>query len=253
MFAHYSAGGGWGLLGQQDLVQAMLWLSPQLSSGMAARIDVFGCYCLEDLPGRGVRNKRIGNAALWALSEMRDGAGVAFLEKIIASSPFLSVQAMARAYLNKSAIKGGIDLVRAGEMAFPDCGLANGPARMPLKGGTALFTFVAPDRIDLKWQRDDGSIGVNAAGLQISDPEGVKAAKKRAVTLQADMASAARWLPVHYRSQTRMAFDEWTQRYLDHGTLGPIARNLVWCADDGDTVSSFVCKGDALSARTDPR
>src|SRR6185436_1994405 len=176
MFANYPAGGGWGVLGQQDLVQAMLWLSPQLSSGIAARIDVFGCYCLEDLPGRGVRNKRLGNAALWALSEMRDGAGVVFLETIIASSPFPSVQAMARAYLNKSAIKGGIDLVRAGEMAFPDCGLANGPARMQLKGGTALFTFVVPDRIGMKWQREDGSIGVNAASLQVSDPEGVKAA-----------------------------------------------------------------------------
>ena len=200
------------------------------------------------LPGRpsghGARNKQLGNAALWALSEMRDGAGVAFLEKIIASSPFLSVQSMARAYLNKSAVKGGIDPLRAGRMAFPDCGLASGPARMPLKGGAALFGFAAPDRIDLKWQRDDGSIGVNAASLQISDPEGVKAAKKRAVTLQADMSGAARWLPVHYRSQTSMAFDEWTQRYLNHGTLGPLARNLVWCADAGDTVSSFICKGD---------
>ena len=204
----------------------------------AATANVLGQIAglaLGPVEGR-ITTEVMGNAALWALAELPDLAGLPALARIAVRTRYPKVRKRIEAMIEDAARKSGRTRAELEEDIAPGHAFdAAGVARFALSGATGAFEI----RLDARGKA--GIVWRNAAGNESKTPQqmpkplaaaAVKAARETAREIEQDYGVQARRIEKLYRSTRKVDFARWRAAYAEHPFVGPIARRLIWRAGD---------------------
>ncbi|WP_428523569.1 DUF4132 domain-containing protein [Roseibium sp.] len=187
--------------------------------------------CFVTLPGVGIKAEKLGNAALWALQNMPDGKGVPYLAHILARNKYPKVRKKINAVLDAAAAEAGMSRAELNELTAPDHRMPDGLKRIAFSEGAAVLTCEG-SKIQLSWE-DNKGVGRKAPpkAIKDADPEGIRAAKALAKEVEQDLSTQALRLDGLYLKKLSWSFEDWRERYANHGTVAMLARRLIWKAD----------------------
>jgi hypothetical protein len=197
--------------------------------------------CYVTRKGTRIASEKLGNACVWSLAELPDGAGVPYLARVLARVKYPKIKAKIDAALNEAAQTAGIGRAELDEISVPTHGLdRDGSRRVAFAQGAAVFR-VAGSGATLDW--------FNEAGKQLKSPskamkdqkELFKEIQSDLKELNADLGVQPQRLQQLYLQSRSWPADIWRARYLDHPLMRGLARKLIWWIDgpDGKSVAAL--------------
>jgi hypothetical protein len=192
--------------------------------------------CYRKVPGVGPRAGKVGNAGVYALSQINDPRAVGQLAILKAKVKFGSAQKEIEKAFNAAAERSGLPREELEEMSVPTYGLTKvGACEEPMGDVTARLTVTGTTTTELIWEKPGGK-------LQRAVPASVKESHKEDLKeLQAAAKDIQKMLPVQreridslFLQQKTWAFPVWKERYLEHSLVGTLARRILWEFKTGD-------------------
>ncbi|MBB4372474.1 hypothetical protein GGD63_005282 [Bradyrhizobium sp. cir1] len=238
--------GHFGVTGEAYL-RTMIYASASLPAAdvgpMLTDFALKQCYVTRE--GIGMRSEKLGNACLWVLAELPDGAGVPYLARILARVKYPKVKSKIDTKLNEAAHKAGIGRAELDEISVPTHGLGrDGTRHVAFEQGKAVFR-VARNSAKLEWF-DDAGKQLKSPSKAMKDEKGLfKEVQADLKELNADLAIQPQRLQHFYLQPRAWPADIWRSRYLDHPLMRGFARKLVWWIDGPDGQSAAALPDDA--------
>ena len=198
--------------------------------------------CFQTIPGIGIRNERHGNACLWALIHMPDGAGVAYLARLLNRIKYPSVKKKINAALNEAASAAGLSRGALDELSVPSHDLVGGTAEIAIgeAGGAALLTIAGTASVDIRWRGAEGKVTASIPASLKADAAGIKAARETAKEIEADLSAQVARLQRIFLEDRSWTYAEWRERYADHPLMQALVKRLIWNVRHGDVRRSAV-------------
>jgi hypothetical protein len=237
------------------VLRGLLWLCPKSADGQLVRaIGKAAMSFYRKIRGLGPRAVKVGNAAVYALSEFGTKEAVGQLSMLKARVKFgTALKEINKASASASA-RLGLPVEEIEEMAVPAYGLTDvGLCEEPMGDFTARLT-VSTAGAELAWMKADGK-------LQKGVPTAVKQQfADELKELKADAKDIERMLPAQkeridnlFLQQKSWPFAVWRERYLDHPLVGVIARRLLWVfTTDGQPVTGIWFEGRLVDVDLQP-
>ncbi len=214
-------------------LRGLLWMAPLLSDGahLLRIVSAVAISAYKKVPGVGPRAVKVGNAAVYALSEIITPDSVGFLAMLKVRVRFGTAQKEIEKAFDAAAAALGLPRDQIEELGAPACGLETVGQREEVLGECRVELVVNGSEAELRWY--------DARGKRVrSVPAQVK--REHAETckeLQQDLKDVAAMLPAQrdrvdslFLSRKSWTAAAWRERYLDHPLVGTIARRLIWCA-----------------------
>ena len=238
--------GHFGVTGEAYL-RTMIYLSAMLRAEdvgpMLTDYALKQCYVTRR--GVGIRSEKLGNACVWSLAELPDGAGVPYLARILARVKYPKIKAKIDAKLNEAAQKAGIGRAELDEISVPTHGLdRDGTRRVAFAEGEAAFR-VTRNGATLDWFNDVGKTMKSPTKAMKDDKELLKEVHADLKELNADLAIQPQRLQQFYLQSRSWPADVWRTRYLDHPLMRGFALKLVWWIDRPDGTSVAILPDEA--------
>ncbi|HEX8625444.1 MAG TPA: DUF4132 domain-containing protein [Allosphingosinicella sp.] len=239
---------GWiGQSGGEHNVRALLYLSADLDPAtlgpLLAEYALKKCYVT--VPGQGIRAEKIGNACLWVMAAMRDGAGVPYLARILARTRYPKIRARIDEKLNQAAAAAGLSRSALDELTVPGHDLdRNGELHLPLGGGEAVIRVDGARDVSVSWLSEAGKPLKSPSAAMKAEKDALKAVRESAKEIEADLGTLLVRLQRLYLEDRRWPAAEWRERYLDNPLVRTLARRLIWWIERED--------GSAVAALPDP-
>jgi Domain of unknown function (DUF4132) len=215
------------------LLRGLIYLSSAWAPAVVGPMltDLALRYCYQTAPNGGIRDEKLGNACVWALSHMPSGAGVPWLARVLARVKYPKFRARIDDALNEAAAACGMSRGELDELCVPGHGLdAAGKVTLEAGGGT-VDLVVAGRKVSVEWRSEAGKPVKAPTTAMKADKAGLQAVKTLAKEVEADLATQTLRLQRLYLEDRRWPSDVWRQRYLDHPLLGTLARFLIWRVD----------------------
>lgn len=214
-------------------------LDPQRLGPKLANYALKQCYVT--LPGVGIRSEKLGNACLWALAAMPEGAGVPYLARILARTKYPKIKAKIDAALNEAATAAGIARGELDEITVPTHELdRDGLRRVPFAEGEAVLRVDGND-VEIDWFNEQGKPLKAPSTAMKADKALLNQVRADAKELAADLSIQPQRLQRLYLEARDWPAEAWRSRYLDHPLLRGMVRRLVWWVEgaDGARVSAL--------------
>jgi Domain of unknown function (DUF4132) len=197
--------------------------------------------CYVTRKGSGIRSEKLGNACVWSLAELPDGAGIPYLARILARVKYPKIKARIDGKLNEAAQRAGIGRAELDEISVPTHGLdRDGIRRVAFEQGEAVFR-VARKGATLDWFNESGKQLKSPSKAIKDEKELFKQVQSDLKEINADLAIQPQRLQQFYLQSRSWPADIWRTRYLDHPLMRGIALKLVWWIDgtDGRSVAAL--------------
>ena len=191
----------------------------------------------KDPESGGILNEKLGNACVWVLENMADGAGAPALARLLSAVRYPKVKARINKALDNAAAARGISRDELDDLAAPDHGMSSGERRIPIGPGAAIIRMKGAKPV-LSWENGKGRETKAPPGvLRENHAEEVKAARALVKEISKDLATHRQRLEGFYLKDRILPFERWRACYADHGTMALLARRLLWSAvwPDGRT------------------
>lgn len=230
---------------EQQMQRASVWaarLCPAEEIGPV--LSDFALRCYVTVSGIGIKAEKLGNAALSSLEALPEGAGTPYLARVLSRVRYPKIRKRIDASLNAAAKAAGITRGELDETSVPDHGLLDGPLQVPLAEGAAL---IALDRgkATLSWKDAEGKVRKSPPkSLKEADPEGIKNAKALAKEVEKDFATQVHRLERLFLQNRCWDAETWDEHYASHGTVGLLARKLLWMLERPDGSKTVVLPAD---------
>lgn len=223
-----------------EILKGLCWIAAELDGdGLANAVGRAALACFKKIPGEGMRQQKVGNAAVHALGRIPGRAALGQLAMLRIKVKYGQAQTQIAKALDEAAKREGLPRDEIEEIAVPSYGLdAVGLAR------ESMGEFTAEVRIG------DSARGVThaeivfltAAGKQLkSVPAAVKRDHAEELKeLKTSLKDIQKMLPAQrdrldalFVANRTWSLDAWRERYLDHPLVGVLARRMIWVFDDG--------------------
>lgn len=215
---------------------AMLWAAHLAGPAAATVLYDFALKAYAKIPGVGVTNEKLGNAATVSLALLPDGTGAASLMLLERKTQYSHLKKRLVKLLDEVAEKSGLARIKLEERSVSDHGFANCSRRIALMSGAAVLS-VGRLKVGLSWEDEKGVARKSLPKVtRQADSDGVKAARKLAKDIEADLVTWKDRIEKTYLEEVSWAYDDWRKQYAEHGTLAALARGLVWTAKKGDDI-----------------
>jgi hypothetical protein len=213
-------------------LRGLLWLVQTLPrhGELARLITSVALSAYKKVPGVGPRAVKVGNAAVYALSEMASIDAVGQLAMLNVRVRFGTAQKEIEKAFTAAAEALGLPRDQIEEMGVPSYGLEEVGLRRHAFDGYRAELVVTGSDAELKW--------LDAKGKPLKAvPANVKSSHKDEWSeLQQSMKDIQAMLPAQrdrvdsmFLLQKSWPIKEWRERYLDHPLVGTISRRLIWC------------------------
>lgn len=219
-----------------DLLRGLVWCGglledDALPSALGAAADA----CFKKLPGIGPRAPKIGNACLWALSQVSSEAAIAQLSRLKTRARHASIKAQVAKAFGAAAEQTGLSVADLEEVAVPTCGLTGvGELRRQIGDFTAHLRATNQLSTETVWIRPDGATQAEipaSVKAQFGDElRSLKQAEKEIRQLLPPQRDRLEQLLLQHKS---WSMAEFRSRFLDHHLVGAVARRLIWRFTDG--------------------
>jgi len=232
-----------------DVLKGMIWLLPGVADdGTPGAIGRFAETCFRKVRGIGARSVKLGNACLYALSEMSEHpqAG-AELFRLREAVKYPSARAMLDKRITELADKSGTGIAALEDAALPDYGLgSDGVLRRAFGDCEAVLSLTA-NETDLAWTGNGGKpVKTVPAAVKRDHKEALDAFKLLAKDIEKARAAQARRLEDGWLERRDWALGDWCRHYLAHPLRRPLVEALIWQATDGGGTTAFLPADGAL-------
>jgi hypothetical protein len=232
------------------VLRGLLWLIPTLPQKhqLARHVALVANSAYRKVPGVGPRAVKVGNAAVYALSEIGSPEAVGQLAMLKVRVKFGTAQKEIEKAFTAAAQRLGMSREDIEELGVPTYGLEEVGVRRETFGGE----FVAELRVDGRevsttWERSDGkALKSVPAAVKQQFKEDLKELQGAAKDIAAMLPAQCERLDSMFLLQKRWPVAAWRERYLNHPLVGTIARRLIWNFTSGDKSKSGIWHGGRL-------
>ena len=192
--------------------------------------------CFQTEVGFGIRDKRMGNACLWTLINLPDGAGIPYLARLLNRIKYPSIKKIINTALNEAAAQAGVTRGTLDELSIPTHDLADGRVEIAIgpDGGAALLKLAATTKIAITFRKPDGMESASVPSALKSFKEEIRAAREAVKEIEADLAAQVARLQRLWLEKRDWSVADWEARYARHPLMADMSRRLIWTVSDGD-------------------
>lgn len=225
----------------RTLVLLASGLDPALFGPRLVTFATKHCYTRERRQegGVGIKDERMGNACIIALSEMPGGAGIPYMARVQNRVNYPKIKAFIDKRFEAAAKAAGITRGELDELIVPIHGLdREGQLTQPIGDGQGIVRLDG-GKVEVTWIAASGdAVKSPSAGMK-ADAAGLKAFRARVSEIRADIAVQIARMQRLYLDNRDWPLDQWRRRYAEHPVLGALAQRLVWWvgAAGGDAVA----------------
>lgn len=215
----------------QDLLRGLAWCCAQRKDPkLALALGNAAESCFKKVPNFGPRSKVVGNACLYALSEMNTKEAISQLSRVQTRAKHASSQQQIEKALHRAANHAGMTVEDLQDVGVPDFGLSQDHVRIEQFGDYRAELRVSDDgEVDLNWFNSAGKGQKSApAAVKKDYAAQFKALKKVKDDLEKILSTTIHRVEHSLVNQRHWAFSAWKERYLDHPVCSIIARRLLW-------------------------
>ncbi|MFN7922559.1 MAG: DUF4132 domain-containing protein [Bryobacteraceae bacterium] len=215
-------------------LRGMLWTLPLLSdsAGFLRLISTVAVSTYKKVPGVGPRAVKVGNAAVYALSEIITPESVGFLAMLKVRVRFGTAQKEIEKAFDVAAAALELPRDQIEELGVPACGLETVGRREEILGGCRAELVVDGSEAALRWFDPRGkSIKAVPARVKREHTEAYKDLQQDLKDVAAMLSAQRERVDSLFLSRKCWSAVGWRERYLDHPLVGTIARRLIWCID----------------------
>jgi hypothetical protein len=217
--------------GGEDILRGFVWSTTLLDhAAVAGELGRFGEWSFTKHTFYGTRSYRLGNAVVWALSQLTDAPQAATeLIRLREKSRQPAAQRVIKAALVELARKRGTTIEDMEDVTLPTFGLNAESCLISSFGEARAELTVDALGVRQRW--------INAAGKSVkSPPAGVREghdADLAAYQRKAKDIATARQMQVLRLEQSWVeerswTYSDWNANHLQHPLRAPVARALVW-------------------------
>lgn len=217
-----------------NCLRGLLWsvplLPPDDELGRAVTSVAIGSY--KKVPGIGPRAVKVGNAAVYALSQLASKEAVGQLAMLKVRVRFGTAQKEIEKAFDAAAAALDLPRDQIEELGIPSYGLEEvGRLREELGSHRAELVVTGSD-VALKWFDDRNKpLKSVPSKVKTNHKEELKELQQSLKDIQAMLPAQRDRIDGLFLMQKSWPISEWRERYLDHPLVGTIARRLIWCVD----------------------
>jgi hypothetical protein len=217
-------------------LRGMLWLAPTLGSGgdWARVLSGVALSAYRKVPGIGPRAVKVGNAAVYALSELKTADAVGQLAVLKVKVKFGTAQKEIEKAFDAAATALGLPRDQIEELGVPTCGMEEVGVRRESLGEVTAELRVVADGVETVWLGADGKPRkAPPAKVKADFKEELAELKTAAKDLATLLPAQSARLDSMFLSEKRWPVQVWREQYLDHPLVGTLARRLIWSVGTG--------------------
>ncbi|MBL8293688.1 MAG: DUF4132 domain-containing protein [Bryobacterales bacterium] len=240
------------------VLRGMLWMIPLLSNStsMLRMVATIAVSAYKKVPGVGPRAVKVGNAAVYVLSEIITPESVGFLAMLKVRVRFGTAQKEIEKAFDAAAAALDLPRDQVEELGAPACGLETVGRREEILGDCRAELVVNGSDAELRWFDARGkSVKSVPAHAKREHAETCKELRQNLNDVAAMLSAQRDRVDSLFLSRKPWTAAAWHERYLDHPLVGTIARRLIWCvggipvlAIDGRTAD---IEGNSLQVEDD--
>jgi len=218
-------------------LRGLLWIAPEVASPeMVRAIGAVTVSCYRKIPGVGPRAVKVGNAGVYALSQINDPLALGQLALLKVKVKFGSAQKEIEKAFNAAAELSGLPREELEEISVPTYGLSDvGICEEPMGDSTARLTVTGTTATELVWVKADGKTQRNVpATVKESFKEDLKELQAAAKDIQKMLPAQRERIDGLFLQQKTWPLQIWMERYLNHPLIGTLARRILWEFKNGD-------------------
>jgi hypothetical protein len=216
-------------------LRGLLWLVQTLPRPheLAREVAAAALSAYKKVPGVGPRAVKVGNAAVYALSELKSAEAVGQLAMLKVRIKFGTAQKEIEKAFTTAAGALGLPRDQIEEMGVPSYGMEEVGTRSESLGDYRADLIVTGSDAQIRWSDSKGKTLKSVPAKVKSDhKDELKELQQALKDIQSMLPAQRDRLDSMFLLQKRWRFDEWRERYLDHPLVGTIARRLIWRMDE---------------------
>ncbi|MGI9204968.1 MAG: DUF4132 domain-containing protein [Woeseiaceae bacterium] len=226
------------------LVKGVVWASAAVDNAeLVNEIHSLGEYSFRKIRGYGAASSRVGNAVIFTLSALPGVEAISKLTALREKVKYQQAQTLIEKALARAAEERGLSVDTLEELAVPDHELGeDGSLSVPIDEYSARATLGLGGKMSVTWLRPDGKSQKTAPkSLRDNHADAIAAfrreVKQVSITWRGQCARVERLMLY----PNTWPFEEWCERYRDHGLMRHMTCRLVWefCAGASTTLAMW--------------
>jgi hypothetical protein len=215
-----------------NALRGFLWLLPLLKrrdgdTRLAAGVAL---SAYRKVPGVGPRAVKVGNAAVYALSEMVGPEAMGQLAMLKVRVRFGTAQKEVEKAFDTAARELQLPREEIEELSVPDCGLQGVGLREEVFGDYRVRVEIKGSDVEMGWLDGKGKpLKSIPAAIKKEHAQDWKDLQGDIKDLQAMVSAQKERIDGLFLEQKTWTAGVWRERYIDHLVVGTIARRLIWC------------------------
>ena len=236
-----------------DLLRGLVWCTGLVPEEiLIAAVGNAAEKCFQKLRGIGPRSQKIGNACVFALSQMNALAAVAQLSRLKIKIKQASSRKQIDKALNAAAERIGVTLSDLEELAVPTFGMQQvGVIEQTLGDFTARLIVSNARKPEITWLKPDGKSQKSVPkAVKEEHAESLRLFKQQGKDIEKMLPAQRDRIEQLFLARRTWTLGDFRKRYLDHPIIGTLARRLIWkFYDDTSRANALLHNGKLLGAR----
>jgi hypothetical protein len=215
-------------------LKGILWCVPLLSgSEMLSRcVTEVAISAYKKVPGVGPRAPKVGNAGVYALSELGTTDAVGQLAKLKVRIKSISAQKEIEKAFNKAAEALNLPREEIEEMGVPSYGLEDvGCLSQEFGDYRAELTVTGLDAALTWFDGKNKALKSVPAKAKAEFGDDLKELNQTLKDVKSMLPAQRDRIDSMFLLQKSWPLEKWRERYLEHPLVGTIASRLIWCVD----------------------
>ncbi|HTL29617.1 MAG TPA: DUF4132 domain-containing protein [Tepidisphaeraceae bacterium] len=217
------------------VLRGMLWLLPRLPKPqeLIGLIGAVAMTAYKKVPGVGPRAVKVGNGAIYALSEIPVPEAVGQLAMLKVRVKFGTAQKEIEKAFNAAAEALKLPRDQIEEMGVPAYGLEEVGRHVEAFGDYRAELLVSGGDAELKWFDAASGKQLKSVPAKVKKEHGddYKDLQQSLKDIQAMLPAQRDRIDSMFLLQKSWPISLWRERYHDHPLIGTIARRLIWNVD----------------------
>jgi hypothetical protein len=216
------------------VLKGFLWLVPVTPQPgeLVRALTAVALSAYRKAPGVGPRAVKVGNAAVYALSEMGSTDAVGQLAVLKARVKFGTAQKEIEKAFTTAAEALKLPRDQVEEMGVPSYGMNEVGLYRESLGDYHSEVIVSGSNAELRWFDSQGKALKSVPAKVKSDhKDDLKELQQSLKDIQSMLPAQRDRIDSLFLLQKTWPLDEWRERYLNHPLVGTIARRLIWRVD----------------------
>jgi hypothetical protein len=235
-----------------DILKGLMWSCYGMDDVRLTRaLGDAAVACYKKVVWHGPMNKKVGNAAVVALSSMPGNEAAAQLGRLNTSIKHKSAKKFLGRRIEDVAERTGQTAADLAEIAVPTFDLdAQGKRRISFGDFTAEIAVSGSTDVELRWFRTDGK-EQKAVPVEVKrdHPAELKSLQKTVKDIEKMLPAQRIRIERLLMTRRQWPIEAWRTRFVDHPLVGNLARRLIWEFNSGTKwTAGAVLKGKNVGA-----